>query len=113
MNFACLVSNKGPEPLIVARIARWIAECGLVHFAYRSDKEPAIVAMIQQACAMAGRNGVLLKGSDDEEEGRASASEAPLDRASVAVPEHSHQANLSQMGCQSKRFKRWLIMSEP
>ena len=33
-------------------------DVGLVHFAYRSDKEPAIIALIQEACARAGRRGV-------------------------------------------------------
>ena len=49
--FACLVNGKGSDPLAVARLCRFIMECGLVHFAYRSDREPAIVSLIQDACA--------------------------------------------------------------
>ena len=103
MNFACTVTSKGTEPLIVARIARWITECGLVHFAYRSDKEPAIVAMIQQACAMAGRNGVLLKGEDDAD--RVS-TDVPLDRALVAIPEHNHPGESQSNGLSEKGHSR-------
>ena len=42
--FACLVPSKGSDPLGVARLSRFITECGLLHFAYRSDREPAIVS---------------------------------------------------------------------
>ena len=55
--FACVVPSKGSDPLVVARLCRFIMESGLLHFAYRSDREPAIVSLIQDACAMAGRNG--------------------------------------------------------
>ena len=63
--FAFVVAAKGPDPLVVTRLAKLITDCGLVHFAYRSDKEPAIIAMVKEACAMAGRKGVHVK-SDDE-----------------------------------------------
>ena len=67
LTFAFVVAAKGPDLLVVSRLAKLITDCGLVHFAYRSDREPAIVAMIQDACAMAGRKGVHVK-SDDEAE---------------------------------------------
>ena len=41
---SCLVASKGSDPLVVARLCRFIMECGLKHFAYRSDREPAIVS---------------------------------------------------------------------
>ena len=82
--FACMVTSKGADPLVVARLCRFIMESGLVHFAYRSDREPAIVALIQDACAMAERNGVNVTAVDDE------APEPEVDRAQVAVPDHSH-----------------------
>ena len=47
--FACTVAAKGPDPLVVAQISKWIVDCGLVHFEYRSDKQTSIVAMIQEA----------------------------------------------------------------
>ena len=52
--FACVVPSKGSDPLVVARLCRFIQECGLLHFAYRSDREPAIVSLIQDASAMLG-----------------------------------------------------------
>ena len=82
--FACVANNKGSDPLTVARLCRFIMECGLVHFAYRSDREPAIVSLIQDACAMAGRNGVQVHAVEDE------AAEVDVERAHIAVPEHSH-----------------------
>ena len=48
--FACLVPSKGSDPLVVARLCRFIMECGLVHFAYRSDREPAIVSHPRCLC---------------------------------------------------------------
>ena len=48
--FACLVPSKGSDPLVVARLCRFIMECGLVHFAYRSDTEPAIVSHPRCLC---------------------------------------------------------------
>ena len=49
--FACAVAAKGPDPLVVARLAQSIKDCVLTHFAYRSNREPAIMAMIKETCA--------------------------------------------------------------
>ena len=65
--FAFVVPSKGPDPMVVTRLAKLITDCGLVHFAHRSDKEPAIISMLQEACAMAGRKGVHVKTDDDSE----------------------------------------------
>ena len=40
--FATLVAAKGPEPMIAKRLARFMKDCGLRHFTYKSDREPAI-----------------------------------------------------------------------
>lgn len=53
----CVVPSKGREPRVVERISGFIKECGLTQFTYRSDREPAIVAMFEDACAQSGRNG--------------------------------------------------------
>ena len=90
--FSCLVSGKGSDPLVVARLCRFIMECGLVHFAYRSDREPAIVSLIQDACAMAGRSGVNIRAVEEE------APEATVEKAHVAVPEHSHPGESQSNG---------------
>ena len=56
--YLCMkVSAKGRDPAVVHRLARFIKEVGLTHFTYRSDREPAILAMFEEACALAGRNG--------------------------------------------------------
>ena len=100
--FACLVNGKGSDPLAVARLCRFIMECGLVHFAYRSDRELAIVSFIQDACAMAGRNGISIQAIQDE------ALEPEVERAQVAVPEHSHPGE-SQSNGLAKRAIREVV----
>ena len=109
--FACVVQNKGYDPLIVARLAQFMKDSGLVHFAYRSDKEPAIVAMLEEACARAGRRGVKVTTEeptdlDDlpmESEGVEILPDQPpnpmaIDATQVAVPEHSHPGESQSNG---------------
>ena len=97
--FACVVPSKGSDPLVVARLCRFIMECGLLHFAYRSDREPAIVSLIQDACAMAGRNGVHVHAVEDE------AIEPEVERARIAVPEHSHPGESQSNGLAESSIK--------
>ena len=97
--FACVVPSKGSDPLVVARLCRFIQECGLLHFAYRSDREPSIVSLIQDACAMAGRNGVKIHAVEDE------AAEPEVDRARVAVPEHSHPGESQSNGLSERSVR--------
>ena len=40
----CVVPVKGRCPKVIQRLARFIKECGVTHFTYRSDREPAIAA---------------------------------------------------------------------
>ena len=42
---------------MIDRLVRCIKECGPTQFTYRSDREPAIMAMLDEACSMSGRNG--------------------------------------------------------
>ena len=108
LTFACVVAAKGPDPLVVTRFAKLITDCGLVHFAFRSDKEPAIVAMLQEACAMAGRKGVHVKTDDEEvvlddgdsKTGELQSGEHPgaVERAQLAVPENSHPGESQSNG---------------
>ena len=62
--FVCSVLAKGRDPQVIHRLARFIKDCGLTHFTYRSDREPSIVAMLDEACALTGRNGTK-EASDD------------------------------------------------
>ena len=55
----CVVPSKGRDPAVVNRMERFIKECGLTHFTYRSDREPAITAMIDEAVSVSGRNGKM------------------------------------------------------
>ena len=57
MFMCCAVSAKGRDPMVIDRLVRFIKECGLTQFTYRSDREPAIMAMLDEACSMSGRNG--------------------------------------------------------
>ena len=67
--FMCtVVPSKGRDPRVIARIVRFIKESGLTHFAYRSDREPAITAMIEEACAMSGRKGVKVTAEETPDE---------------------------------------------
>ena len=64
--FLCTwVPSKGRDPRVVARIVRFFKEVGLTHFAYRNDREPAIVAMIEEACGLSGRRGVKISPGSD------------------------------------------------
>ena len=54
---------------MVTRIVRFFKKVGLTLFAYRNDREPAIVAMIEEACGVSGRRGVKISpGSDVPDE---------------------------------------------
>ena len=99
LDFACVVKSKGSDPLVVARLCRFIMECGLVHFAYRSDREPAIVSLIQDACAMAGRNGVSIRAVADE------SPDPTVERAHIAVPEHSHPGESQSNGLAERAIR--------
>ena len=52
--FATVIDLKGPDPHIVQRLSRWIRECGLVHFTFRSDREPAVRSLLWEAIKSAG-----------------------------------------------------------
>ena len=46
----CAVPAKGRDPQMVAKIVKFIKETGLTHVAYRSDRETAITAIIENLC---------------------------------------------------------------
>ena len=52
---------EGTDPLVVKRVAQVIKGCGLVHFSYKSDREPAIRALLAEAAVLAG-----VKAEEDE-----------------------------------------------
>ena len=104
--FACKLDVKGPDPVASERLAHFIKSAGLIHFAYRTDKEPAIVALIQDACRRAGRSSACVPEDSDsgrptemakgsvmdtlEEDGDGTDEHPPtIDKSVIAVPEHS------------------------
>ena len=105
---ACAGMSKGPDPMVVARLCKFIMDTGLLHFAYRSDQEPSIIALIRDARTMAGRNGAkitvdespaeLEEGDLEVGELQADRSELEIDRSLVAVPEHSHPGESQSNG---------------
>ena len=50
--FSCVVPSKGRHPDVVNRLTRFIKECGLTQFTYRSDLEPSIMAMMGDAVGL-------------------------------------------------------------
>ena len=55
--FACMVPKKGVEASIVKKVAKFVIDMGLTHFAYRSDREPSILALFDAVCQESGRSG--------------------------------------------------------
>ena len=55
--FASVVPVKGLDMAVANRINRSIRGAGLVHFAYRSDREHAITSLREEAIRLYGRRG--------------------------------------------------------
>ena len=64
----CVVKTKGHDSAVVGRLVRFIKDCGLTHFTYRSDREPSIMAMFDDACSVSGRHGTKDTSADVPEE---------------------------------------------
>ena len=73
--FSTLCDMKGPDLPMVKRVAQFMRDCGLTKFVYRSDREPAIRALLADASQLAGLRGEQELDEDAE--------------ATVAVPETS------------------------
>ena len=93
--FAAVVDAKGRSKEVIDYLASVIQECGLVHFVYRSDREKAIRALLDEAIRLSGRHGTPIEddtqpgdhGSDIDNSPQAVPTTASPD---LAVPEHSH-----------------------
>ena len=53
--FACVVPKKGVDEPTLKKVISFLVDRGLTHFAYRSDREPSIVALLQAACQETGQ----------------------------------------------------------
>ena len=65
--FATVVDAKGRSNDVIDDLASVIQECGLVHFVYRSDRERALRALLEQAIRLSGRKGTPI--DDDHQHG--------------------------------------------
>ena len=113
--WACVVDSKGPTPRMVNSLAKFIVGRGLVNFWYRSDKEAALKALVEDSIRESGRHvepidcsGRTIRPSDapypskenvDDLQGD-SPNAAPTE---LAVPEHSH-AGESQSNGAAERY---------
>ena len=110
LSFASIVPVKGLDQMVAARIARFIRDAGLVHFAYRSDREMAMTALLEEAIRLSGRRGVVtdtnepplqfdfpIAAADDDEPDAPTQipQRQPADATAIAVPELTHPVNHS------------------
>ena len=65
---ALVVPSKGVHEAVVARLARFIMDMGLINFCFRSDREPAVVRLFQEACRACGREGKNVTQPKDPKE---------------------------------------------
>ena len=102
---ASVVPVKGLDQAVAQRVARFIKEAGLVHFAFRSDRELAITSLLEEAIRLSGRRGIPVDTDspptqvdpprpmveDDEPDAPTCLPwKAAPDGAVVAVPELTH-----------------------
>ena len=66
--FVIVVDRKGVDDVTIQRLADVITEIGLVHYAYRSDREPALLTLLDQATSLAGRQGRRLSRDEHPED---------------------------------------------
>ena len=66
--FAVVVDRKAVGDYIIQRLATFISETGLINFAYRSDREPALLTLFDEACRLCCRQGRrLLRGEHPDD----------------------------------------------
>ena len=90
--FATMVDLKGPEQTVVNRLARFIKDCGLTHFTYKSDGEAAIRALLSSAAHLAGidtKEEEPEADDDQDDEPNTQSKPQPSQGAAAAVPETS------------------------
>ena len=121
--FASFIGQKGLDLGIIKLVADFIKQSGLIKFVYRSDREPAILAMIESAVALSGREGTKAPSSDDDTDGDRISEIDPADVPSaeavdnavqestpiLAVPEHSHPGESASNDKPKGPFAQWRI----
>ena len=61
------VPRKGYEPSVIRRSTRFVKETGLVHVAYRCDREAALNTALEAAIAASGRTATPVTTDDIED----------------------------------------------
>ena len=93
----------------------------MLHVAYRTDKEPTVVSLIEAACALAGRKGIPVKDDfprrlpkEQLEPGDVQSIECDerpphkqIDFSTLAVPEHSHPGESPSNGLAERSVQLW------
>ena len=75
--FVCVCDRKGHDDALIGRLAKFISEAGLIKFAYRSDREPAILTLFDEAVRLSGREGQKLARGEHPEDVAEDLSEYP------------------------------------
>ena len=112
--FACVVDANGPTPKMVQLVSNWIKLCGLVDCLYRSDKEFAIVRLLEDAIRESGRTGTPMTNEQAErgrEEDRLlEPSPEPIPQETqTAAAEHSHGGESRSNGAVERACNLWKI----
>ena len=107
--FAMALDQKGANPENVTRLAKFIKNIGLTRFAYRSDQERAVIALIDSAALEANRQAVkegtneaIVAASENSSVGE-SASNGAAERAVQSFEDMTRTTKLaleSRMGVQ-------------
>ena len=82
--FACAVPKKGVDELTIKKVSKFLVDMGLTHFAYRSDKEPGVVALPQAVCQETGKQGEHVGPTDQVE---APTTQSIFDLSPAGIPE--------------------------
>ena len=61
---ACICPRKGYDPDVVRMVSKFIKDMGLVHFAYKCDREISLNSMIEEAISKTGRTGKRVHHDD-------------------------------------------------
>ena len=62
-----MCSAMGPGPHVAKRVAQLLKDCGLTHFTFQSDREPAIRALLLEVARLANIQADLADDPDDSD----------------------------------------------
>ena len=110
---AFIVPKKGHHPDVITHIARFIKEHGLVHFAYRCDREASLNSVVEEAIATSGRTAKRVYSEDTSLDQALEASD-PTNAAEdddnpsptlIAVPELTHPGESATNGLAERSIR--------